>query len=46
MIQDAEINRQLARQREHELIAEANRERMAKSVRDERRGRSPDRKGR
>jgi hypothetical protein len=46
MIQDAEFTRQLAHQRERELIAEANRERLAKSARDERRGRSPDRKGR
>ena len=46
MIYDADTALRLARQRERELIAEADRERLAKAARRERGGRSPDRNGR
>ena len=46
MIHDAETALRLARQRERELIEEADRDRLAKSAREKRSGRSPDRNGR
>ena len=44
MFTDPDIFRTLAKQRSAELIAEANRERLARSVIRGRRGRSPDSK--
>ena len=46
MIHDAETALRLARQRERELIQEAERERQARNARDKRGGRSPDRNSR
>jgi hypothetical protein len=46
MIHDTETALRLARQRERELIAEAERERQVRNAREKRGGRSPDRDGR
>jgi hypothetical protein len=45
MFTDPDIFRTLAKQRSDELIAEAKRERLARSVGRSRRGRSPDKRG-
>ena len=42
MYTDPDIYRYVAGQRDHELIEEANHERLAKSVRQRKRGRAPD----
>jgi len=42
MFTDPDMYRYVARQREHELIEEANRSRLARSLRRSRRGRLPD----
>ncbi len=42
MFTDPDLYRFVARQRERELIEEANHERLAKSVRQRNRGRAPD----
>ena len=42
MFADPDLYRYVAKQREHELIEEAARRRLASSVRKDRRGRSPD----
>jgi hypothetical protein len=42
MFTDPDLYRYVARQREHELIEEATRSRLARSLRRSRRGRSPD----
>jgi hypothetical protein len=44
MLHDPDIRRQLARQRERELIEAANRERLARAVREQKR--APDTKRR
>jgi len=46
MFTDPDLYRYVARQREAELIEEANHERLAKSVRQRNRGRAPDRRRR
>jgi hypothetical protein len=42
MFTDPDLYRYVARQREQELIEEANHERLAKAVRQRNRGRAPD----